>query len=40
MDAALYPVRDRVNVPLYFDTDKDVPYERKILLQTTVENSV
>ena len=30
MDAALYPVRNRVNVPLYFDTDKDVPYECKI----------
>jgi len=27
MDAALYPVRNRINVPLYFDTDKDVPYE-------------
>ena len=29
MNAALYPTRSRINVPLYFDTDKDVPYERK-----------
>jgi len=27
IDAALYPTRNRLNVPLYFSTDKDVPYE-------------